>query len=113
MTTSADTHDATSIQCRRVQSVLDTVGRRWSGAIMVAAHRGARRFSDYRRSIDGISDRMLTVRLKELESLGLLRRQVIPSTPVQVIYEPTDRGLDLLRVLEPLFRWGERHLATK
>lgn len=58
------------------------------------------------------SDRMLTVRLKELESLGLLRRQVIPSTPVQVLYEPTERGVELLRVLQPLFRWGEQHLSA-
>src|SRR4051812_14837902 len=102
--------EATAAECRQVQSVLDTVGRRWSGSLMVAASRGARRFGDFRRAVPGISDRMLSQRLKELESLGLLRREVIPSTPVQIIYEPTPRGLELLQVLQPLFKWGEKHL---
>lgn len=102
---------ATTTECRQVQSVLDTVGRRWSGAIMVAASRGARRFGEFRQAIPGISDRMLSLRLKELEGLGLLRRDVVPSTPVQILYEPTPLGRELLQVLQPLFRWGEKHLA--
>ncbi|WP_127502962.1 winged helix-turn-helix transcriptional regulator [Actinoplanes solisilvae] len=104
------TPDNAPTECRQVQSVLDTVGRRWSGAILVAASRGARRFVDFRRTVPGISDRMLSVRLKELETLGLLRREVIPSTPVQILYEPTALGRELLHVLQPLFRWGEKHL---
>jgi DNA-binding HxlR family transcriptional regulator len=100
--------EASTDECRRVQSVLDTVGRRWSGAILVAASRGARRFVDYRRAVPGISDRMLTLRLKELAGLGLLRRDVVPSTPVQIFYAPTDRGRELLQVLGPVFRWGEK-----
>ncbi|MEU7845978.1 helix-turn-helix domain-containing protein [Micromonospora parva] len=104
--------EATAAECRQVQSVLDTVGRRWSGAIMVAASRGARRFTDFRRAIPGISDRMLSQRLKELENLGLLSRTVVPTTPVQILYEPTARGSELLDFLQPLFRWGEKHLPA-
>jgi DNA-binding HxlR family transcriptional regulator len=104
--------EAAAVECRQVQSVLDTVGRRWSGAIMVAASRGARRFTDFRRAIPGISDRMLSQRLKELENLGLLSRTVVPTTPVQILYEPTARGLELLHNLQPLFRWGEKHLPA-
>jgi DNA-binding HxlR family transcriptional regulator len=105
--------EASTVECRQVQSVLDTVGRRWSGAILVAASRGARRFVDYRRAVPGISDRMLTLRLKELAGFGLLRRDVVPSTPVQIFYEPTDRGRELLSVLGPVFRWGEKHAAVE
>ena len=104
--------EAAAVECRQVQSVLDTVGRRWSGAIMVAASRGARRFTDYRRVIPGISDRMLSQRLKELENLGLLSRTVVPTTPVQIRYEPTARGRELLHHLQPLFQWGEKHLPA-
>jgi DNA-binding HxlR family transcriptional regulator len=104
--------EAAAAECKRVQSVLDTVGRRWSGSIMVAASRGARRFTDFRRAIPGLSDRVLSQRLKELERLGLLSRTVVPSTPVQIRYEPTVRGLELLRLLQPLFRWGEEHLPS-
>jgi DNA-binding HxlR family transcriptional regulator len=96
-----------------VQSVLDMVGRRWSGAILVAAFRGARRFGDYLRAVAGISDRMLTLRLKELEALGLLRRDVVPSTPVQISYGLTDRGDQLLQALQPLFSWGGQHLVAE
>ena len=104
--------EAAAAECRQVQAVLDTVGRRWSGTIMVAASRGARRFTDFRRAVPGISDRMLSQRLKELEALGLLSRTVVPSTPVQILYEPTTRGLELLTTLQPLFRWGEKHLPA-
>ena len=104
--------EAAATECRQVQSVLDTVGRRWSGAVMVAASRGARRFTDFRRVIPGISDRMLSQRLKELENLGLLSRTVVPSTPVQIFYEPTARGRELLAHLQPLLQWGEKHLPA-
>jgi DNA-binding HxlR family transcriptional regulator len=104
--------EASAAECRQVQSVLDTVGRRWSGAIMVAASRGARRFTEFRRAIPGISDRMLSQRLRELENLGLLSRTVVPTTPVQILYEPTTRGLELLQHMQPLFQWGEKHLPA-
>jgi DNA-binding HxlR family transcriptional regulator len=104
--------EAAAAECRQVQSVLDTVGRRWSGAIMVAASRGARRFTDFRRAVPGISDRLLSQRLQELENLGLLSRTVVPTTPVQIRYEPTARGLELLTTLQPLFQWGEKHLPA-
>nr|WP_296069767.1 winged helix-turn-helix transcriptional regulator [uncultured Actinoplanes sp.] len=62
-----------------VLGVLDKFGRRWTGEILVAGMQGARRFPEYRRAVDGISDRMLTVRLRELEELGLLSRTVVPT----------------------------------
>jgi DNA-binding HxlR family transcriptional regulator len=94
-----------------VQSVLDTLGRRWTGQILIAGVDGARRFREYRRSVPGISDRMLTLRLRELETLGLLSRTVVPSTPVQVLYAPTQHAAEFLQAVRPLVRWGEQHMA--
>lgn len=95
--------------CRSFQPVLELLGRRWVGMIMLAGQRGARRFGQYRAFVEGISDRMLTQRLRELEQHGLLERQVIPSTPVQVLYAPTARGAELLAALQPLMEWTARN----
>ena len=88
--------------CRSFQTHLEVVGRRWNSGILLAAVRGATRFSEYRAVVTGISDRLLSQRLRELESEGLIERTVIPTTPVQVQYRPTERGRDLLRILQPL-----------
>lgn len=95
--------------CASFQAVLEQVGRRWTGAVLLAASRGARRFTDFRRMVPGISDRLLSQRLKELENLGFIGREVVPSTPVQILYHPTARGRELLIALEPLTSYGLRH----
>ncbi|GII99791.1 HxlR family transcriptional regulator [Sediminihabitans luteus] len=92
------------------QRTLELVGRRWSGAILFAGVAGARRFVEYRRAVHGISDRLLAQRLKELERQGLVEREVVPSTPVQILYRPTPRGAELMAALGPLASWGGRHL---
>ena len=94
-----------------VQDVLDTLARRWTGEILVAGALGARRFGEYRRAVEGLSERMLALRLRELEALGLLSRTVVPSTPVQVRYTPTEHGRELLRAIRPLAAWGLQHEA--
>jgi DNA-binding HxlR family transcriptional regulator len=104
-------HDMDAQDCRAMQDMLDMVGRRWTGAVLLACTRGARRFGEYRRLVAGISDRLLSQRLRELESLGLLERQVIPTTPVQVLYHPTARGRELVEALHPLVAWGSRHMT--
>ncbi|MDX3235628.1 helix-turn-helix domain-containing protein [Streptomyces sp. ME03-5709C] len=110
--TSDDTtaHDIDAEACTAFQAVLEQVGRRWTGAVLLAAARGARRFTDYRRMVPGISDRLLSQRLKELETLGLIGREVVPSTPVQILYRPSARGTELLTALEPLTAYGLRHV---
>ncbi|MDO3702440.1 helix-turn-helix domain-containing protein [Micromonospora sp. C28SCA-DRY-2] len=95
--------------CRVFQDALELVGRRWTGAIMLAAARGARRFGEYRAAVAGISDRLLAQRLKELEADGLIERTVIPTSPVQIRYAPTRDGAELMTVLQPLVDWGHRH----
>lgn len=94
-----------------VQGVFDTLARRWTGDILSAGIDGAQRFREYRRAVDGISDRMLVQRLRELETLGLLSRTVVPTSPVQVLYAPTPHAVELMRAVQPLVRWGKRHMA--
>ncbi len=94
--------------CRSFLVHVEVAGRKWNGAILLAGVRGARRFSEYREVVTGISDRLLAQRFRELELEGLLARTVTPTTPVLVQYEPTDYGRDLLRALQPL-----THLTRK
>jgi DNA-binding HxlR family transcriptional regulator len=93
-------------QCRLFQASAELVGRKWSAAILLAMARGAGRFTEIRGLVDGITDRVLAVRLKELEHELLVRREVIATTPVQVRYELTERGLELISALQPLVGWG-------
>ena len=92
--------------CRGFQTAIEIVGRRWSAAILRALALGAERFGDIRWRVDGISDRLLSLRLKELEAEGLITRTVVPTTPVQVRYGLTRRGHDLTVALQPLVDWG-------
>ncbi|CAN5329737.1 helix-turn-helix domain-containing protein [soil metagenome] len=95
--------------CRRyLASSVELVGKRWNSAILLAISQGATRFSEITAAVAGLSDRLLAQRARELEQAGLVRREVIASTPVQVRYTLTERGRDLLESLQPLARWGER-----
>jgi DNA-binding HxlR family transcriptional regulator len=98
--------------CRQLQCVVELIGQRWTGAILIAAARGARRFSEYRAMVDGISDRLLAVRLRELEAEHLIQRTVIPSTPVQIRYALTPVGVELVTALQPLMDFTLRHIIT-
>jgi DNA-binding HxlR family transcriptional regulator len=95
-------------ECRRVAGVMEVVGRRWSSGILLALGRGAERFSEILELVEGLSRRMLAVRLRELESSGLVNRDVIPTTPVSVRYQLTARGVDLLRSLRPMALYAQR-----
>ena len=95
-------------ECRRFQSSVELVGKRWSSAILMAVAQGATRFSEIAAAVPGLSDRLLSQRAKELETSGLLEREVIPLTPVQVRYHLTTRGQDLMDSLQPLVGWGQR-----
>lgn len=96
--------------CPSLQGAVALVGRRWTGAILLAASQGARRFGEYRAVIAGISDRLLAQRLRELEAEGLIERPVIPSTPVQVRYQLAPDGEALIAALQPPARWSTRRL---
>jgi DNA-binding HxlR family transcriptional regulator len=90
------------------QTAVELAGRKWSAAVLLAAARGAERFSELRELVHGITDRVLSARLKELEQNDLIERTVIPTTPVQVRYHLTAQGRDLITVLQPVVGWGLR-----
>ena len=95
-------------ECRHFQSAVELVGKRWSSAILLALARGATRFGEIRSQVPGLSDRMLAERMRELQASQLVEREVVPSTPVQIRYRLTERGIDLIRALQPLVKWGHR-----
>ena len=88
--------------CRGFQDHIEVIGRKWTSGIMLAGVRGATRFSEYRAFVTGISDRLLSQRLRELEAEGLIERRVTPTSPVLVEYRPTGRGRELMNALQPL-----------
>lgn len=96
-------------ECRLFRAAAELAGRKWNAAILLAGTRGARRFSEYRALVDGISDRLLTARLTELEREGLLTREVRPTTPVSISYELTPAGRQLIALLHPLVAWSRTH----
>ena len=91
--------------CRRVNGVMELVGQRWASGILLALGRGATRFTQIIAVVDGLSDRMLAKRLKELQHAGLVERTIVPTTPVPVRYTRTGRGRSLLVAMQPLMRW--------
>ncbi|MET8438825.1 helix-turn-helix domain-containing protein [Streptomyces sp900116325] len=103
-------HDDT---CPNFEGTLELIGRRWTGSVVQAAARGARRFGEYRAMIDGISDRLLSQRLKELEAAGLIDRAVVPTTPVQILYQLTPDGQALIEALLPLSQWSLRRSGLR
>ena len=92
--------------CPRFHHAVEVIGGRWTGAIIRAMLGGATRFSDLRQIVPGLSDRMLSERLKELEAEGVVERSVIPLTPVRVEYHLTDKGRGLSEVFEAISAWA-------
>jgi DNA-binding HxlR family transcriptional regulator len=91
--------------------ILDRIGDRWTVLIVGALADGNARFSELRRRIEGISQKMLTQTLRGLERDGLVRRTVYPEVPVRVEYALTDAGQTLLGPLRALQEWSIEHLG--
>lgn len=104
-------HPESPANCRAVGDILALVGDKWSVMIIIRLDDGARRFSEIRRSISGISQRSLTLTLRGLEREGLLTRTVFPTNPPQVEYELTGLGHSLGRVVRSLGAWARKHQA--
>ena len=97
--------------CSRLGPVFDLLGKRWTGLVLGALMEGPARFSELARTIDGVSERMLTERLNELAEAGLVERHVLPGPPVGVEYRLTERGKALGPALDALAEWAADHLA--
>lgn len=92
-----------------VRQILDRIADKWSLLVISLLDRDTMRFTELRRSVDGISQRMLTTTLRHLERDGLVRRTVHPVVPPRVDYEVTDLGCTLLDTIQALVGWTERH----
>ncbi|WP_262056516.1 winged helix-turn-helix transcriptional regulator [Streptomyces sp. STR69] len=92
-----------------VREVLDRVAGKWSVQILVAAAHGPIRFTELERSIEGISRRMLTLTLRNLERDGLVTRTVFPTVPPKVEYQLTPVAQELHETLQRLTDWAERN----
>jgi DNA-binding HxlR family transcriptional regulator len=92
--------------CPYYHRSVELIGRRWSGDILRALLHDIHRYSELRARIPDISDRMLSERLRELEAAGLIRRDVIPETPVRVEYHLTPLGQAVRPVVEAVGSWA-------
>lgn len=108
-----DAHRQAPAVCPLYHQAAEMIGRRWTGAILRAMSDGAVRFGDIAASVAGISDRMLSERLKELEAEGLVERTVIPEHPVRIEYHLTPKGADLDQVMSAIAAWAHRWLAAE
>jgi DNA-binding HxlR family transcriptional regulator len=98
----------TTATCQ-LRDVLDRVGDKWSVLVMALLGAGPRRYSELERSIEGISQRMLTLTLRSLERDGLVIRTVTPTSPPRVDYTLTPVGVTLSREVSSLIEWAEEH----
>ena len=96
----------TSPRCKpvpvEVRQTADLLERRWQLSVIYAALTGALRFNEFAGAVAGISPRMLSERLRDLEAAGLIERRVIPSSPPKVEYRLTDRGRELGPIIDAL-----------
>ncbi|MFF2729746.1 winged helix-turn-helix transcriptional regulator [Streptomyces sp. NPDC058008] len=90
----------------RAREVLDLVSDKWSLYVVAALGQGPLRFSQARRVVAGISQRMLTVTLRRLVRDGLVSRTVAPTVPPQVTYSLTETGHSLRLAVQPLIEWA-------
>jgi DNA-binding HxlR family transcriptional regulator len=94
--------------CPHFHHAIELIGKRWTGAIVVALSEGPKRYADIGKAVPGLSDRLLSQRLRELEQEGLVEREVESGTPVRVTYSLTEAGQQLDPVLSELKSWARR-----
>jgi DNA-binding HxlR family transcriptional regulator len=96
-------------ECSVIEDVMGILGRAWAGAVIQAILAGNERFNDIARAIPGVTDGMLSARLRELTARGLVERAVAPGPPVGVSYRLTPAGRDVAPVLDAVRAYGRAH----
>ena len=92
--------------CQAFQTALDVLGRQWTAQILNCLQDGSLRFGEIGERAEGIGDKVLSARLKDLEARGLLVRSVEAGPPVRVTYALTELGRSFNRVARSIHRWG-------
>ncbi|HET7817547.1 MAG TPA: helix-turn-helix domain-containing protein [Sphingomicrobium sp.] len=98
--------DPSSPVCRTISSLLQRIGDKWTVLVVQTLGEGPRRFNQLRREIPSVSQRMLTLTLRNLERDGLVSRTVTPSIPPRVDYELTELGQSLREPISALAGWA-------
>jgi DNA-binding HxlR family transcriptional regulator len=97
--------------CSKYHQAVELIGKRWSGAILLVLIDGPLRFSEITQLVDGLSDRLLSERLKELEGEGIVDRHETGDSPVRVEYALTDKGRALEPALRALKSWSHEYIC--
>src|SRR5229473_8237978 len=94
--------------CPRYEHAIQLLGKRWTGLLLDALMEGPRRFCELTATVEGLSDRVLSDRLRELEAEGIIERLVYPQIPVRVEYRLTEKGHDLKPVVQSIHEWAQQ-----
>ena len=111
------TNDMTSLteanapMCPRYERAIQLLGKRWTGLLLDALLRGPQRFCELTSAVEGLSDRVLSDRLRELEVEGIVERIVYPHIPVRVEYQLTEKGKALAPVVDAIHTWAEEWVS--
>jgi DNA-binding HxlR family transcriptional regulator len=95
--------------CPHFHAAVELIGRRWTGAILFKLIDGPHYFRELLAAVPGISDRLLSQRLRELEAEGLVERTVHEGAPARVSYRLSAAGSELEPALRELYRWAQSH----
>jgi DNA-binding HxlR family transcriptional regulator len=98
--------------CPHFHAAIELIGKRWTGAILCALTERPLRYSELAKAVPGLSDRLLSRRLRELEEEGVVERLVEPGAPVRVTYSLTAKGVELRPAIAELRSWARRWHRT-
>ena len=104
--------DPSNPVCRTISTLLSRIGDKWTVLVVQTLADGSKRFNELRREIPSVSQRMLTLTLRNLERDGLVKRTVTPSIPPRVDYELTDLGQSLQKPICELATWAMDHVEA-
>ena len=94
-----------------VKATTKVVAGKWKVAIVWHLSFGTRRFAEIRDLLPGVSEKVLTAQLRQLQKDGVLRRIVTPTVPARVDYELTEAGWELIPIMQSMCDWGQKHLG--
>ncbi len=98
--------------CPRYEHAIQLLGKRWTGLILDSLLDGSRRFCELTATVEGLSDRVLSDRLRELESEGIVERIVYPQIPVRVEYRLSEKGHALKPVVQSIHEWAQHWIEV-
>lgn len=112
-TPTTSTQEVLPHMCPRHEHAIQILGKRWTGLLLSALLNGPRRFGELTTLVEGLSDRVLSDRLRELESEGIVKRVVYPQIPVRVEYQLTEKGYALKPVIDEIHIWAEQWIPVE